>query len=102
MMKADLEVRSSDVRDGLSSSDSGYASTKDDAEEVEEAESLSSYYKLGEDVDILFKSFSTPFNIVGSYCGKWMLKNSNKLPPEAHRKCYPEYDHQAFVTLFRG
>ena len=49
MMRADLEARSSDVRDRLSSSDSGYASTKDDAEEVEEAESLSSYYKLGED-----------------------------------------------------
>jgi len=46
MMKADLEARSSDVRDRLSSSDSGYASTKDEAEEVEEAESLRSYYKL--------------------------------------------------------
>ena len=52
MMKADLEARSSDVRDRLSSSDSGYASTKDEAEEVEEAESLRSYYKLGGDYRI--------------------------------------------------
>ena len=61
MMKADLEARSSDVRDRLSSSDSGYASTKDEAEEVEEAESLSSYYKLGEDQNNVHCSYLNHF-----------------------------------------